>query len=341
MKQLTIKGATGNSEIFINERLENLSAYLPDTRVIIITDTNVSNLYADRFPDTEIITIGTGEVIKTMDTAANIYRRLIELQADRSSFLVGIGGGIVCDITGFAASTYMRGIGFGYVATTLLAQVDASVGGKTGVNFMGYKNMVGVFNQPDFVLCDPNVLQTLSTRDLACGFGEIIKHAAITDADYFSYLEAHSADAGALNAPVMEKIIFDSVRIKADVVNRDEKEAGERRKLNFGHTLGHAVEKTTKLPHGEAVAVGMIAAARLSAEQGLISKADVERLRRLVLSYGLPVSAGIDKKAIMDAMARDKKRKGAGIHFVLLAAIGQAVIEEISMDELEAVVDLL
>jgi len=336
MKQIKIRGAAGDSEIFINERLDNLSDHLPDKRVVIITDTIVADIYADRFPDADTIVIGTGEGIKTLETVSGIYRRLVELEADRSCFLVGIGGGVVCDITGFAASTYMRGIGFGYVPTTLLAQVDAGVGGKCGVNFMGYKNMVGVFNQPGFVICDSSVLHTLPARDLACGFAEIIKHAAIYDGNYFEYLETHCNEALALDSEVMERIIYDSIRIKADIVNRDEKEAGERRKLNFGHTLGHAIEKTMGLPHGEAVAVGMIAAAGMSSSRGLIPTGTVDRLRRLVSAFGLPVSVNLDKKAVIDAMAKDKKRAGEKVHFVFLKGIGHAVIEEIGLDELDA-----
>ncbi|MDA8403471.1 MAG: 3-dehydroquinate synthase [Desulfobacteraceae bacterium] len=341
MKQFEIHGITGKSHIMVGEHLKNLRAYLPDTPVVIITDEIVAGLYEKDFPEAPVIRIGIGETIKTLDTLGRIYRELIRLAADRSVFVLGIGGGIVCDVTGFAASTYLRGVRFGYVPTTLLAQVDASVGGKTGVNVDGYKNMAGVFSQPEFVICDPMVLKTLPQRELCSGFAEIVKHAAISDAAYFKYLEKNVANALALDMEVMERIIYDSVAIKAGVVNRDETEKGERRKLNFGHTFGHAVEKTTGLPHGEAVSIGMVVAAKLSAAKGMLGRDDLDRvmdlLSRFHLPARIPVEQGMDREKILDALTRDKKREGGGIHFVLLPAIGQSVVEKITLAELAAV----
>ncbi len=338
MKTVSISGQTGESKIVVGGRLQDLADYLPDGRIVVITDTNVSEHYSGMFPDAEVITIGCGESVKTLDTAMTIYERLVSMEADRTVFLVGIGGGIVCDITGFIASTYMRGVRFGYVATTLLAQVDASVGGKNGVNFMGYKNMVGVFNQPEFVICDPHLLNTLPARELACGFAEIVKHAAIADPDYFADLEASYEKALALDPETLERIIHTSVVIKAGVVNADEKEQGERRKLNFGHTLGHAIEKTLGVPHGEAVSAGMVMAAELSANRGHLDPPDVRRLKDLLTHLDLPVALPFDPARIIDAMARDKKRQGEKIHFVLLSAIGTAFVDSISLAELQAVV---
>lgn len=341
MKKIEIKGNTGHSHIFVGESLENLHAYAAGKQVVIITDDNVARFYQNQFPKAPVIRIGTGEGIKTLETMGRIYRKLIELEADRSSFLLGIGGGIVCDVAGFAASTYLRGVSFGYVPTTLLAQVDASVGGKTGVNFMGYKNMVGVFNQPEFVICDPAVLKTLPRRERVSGFAEIIKHAAIADKSYFTFLEENAGKALMLDPDVLQQIIYDSVVIKADIVNRDETEKGERRKLNFGHTFGHAVEKTTGIPHGEAVSIGMVVASLLSLNRGLLAEKDVARIRNLLALYGLPVEIKLDKEKILDAMAHDKKRDGEGIYFVLLSGIGQAVVEKIMLSELERVLDAL
>ncbi|MEK6194022.1 MAG: 3-dehydroquinate synthase, partial [Deltaproteobacteria bacterium] len=178
MKKLSIQGSYGRSDIHVGESLDRLGHHIPkDRRAIIITDNVVQDLYEDRFPHGDVISIGTGEKIKTLATLEHILERLIEMETDRSVFIVGIGGGIVCDITGFAASIYLRGVDFGYVSTTLLSQVDASVGGKTGVNFGGYKNMVGVFNQPGFVICDITLLKTLPPVEVSCGFAEIVKHA--------------------------------------------------------------------------------------------------------------------------------------------------------------------
>ncbi len=337
MEKIEIQGNTGHSNIFVGERLKNLASYLHQRQVVIITDDNVAGFYEKEFPKTHVIRVGTGEGCKTLETVERIYQQLIELEADRSVFLLGIGGGIVCDITGFVASTYLRGVEFGYAPTTLLSQVDASVGGKTGVNFMGYKNMVGVFNQPEFVVCDPTVLATLPRRELVSGFAEIVKHAAIADELYFTYLEKNAAKALALEPEVLQQIIYDSVVIKTDIVNRDETEKGERRKLNFGHTFGHAIEKTTGVSHGEAVSMGMVVAAELSASKNMLTSNEVNRIKHLLQLFKLPTETRMDYDPVVDALARDKKREGSSIHFVLLAGIGRAVIDRITIAELENV----
>lgn len=337
MKKIEIQGKTGNSQIFVGESLKNLTSYLHQRKVVLITDDNVAGFYEKDFPKADVIRIGTGEGVKILETLERIYQQLIELEADRSVFLVGIGGGIVCDVTGFAASTYLRGVDFGYVPTTLLAQVDASVGGKTGVNFMGYKNMVGVFSQPEFVICDPFVLKTLPRKELVSGFAEIVKHAAIADESYFTYLEQNADKALALDMDVLQQIIYDSVVIKSDIVNRDETEKGERRKLNFGHTFGHAVEKTAGIPHGEAVSIGMTVASLLSMNKKMLTEKEVDRIRHLLTLFNLPTGIEADNAKMFDALARDKKREGDGVFFVLLSGIGQAVVEKISLAELENV----
>ena len=338
MDTLEIFGASCKSTLFIGEKLENISAHLPSSQVVIITDANVRNLYQDRFPKGKIIEIGMGEENKTLETVRNIFEQLISLEADRSVFIVGIGGGIVCDITGFVASTYMRGVRFGFGATTLLAQVDASVGGKNGVNFAGYKNMVGVFNQPEFVICDPDVLGTLSDQDRGCGLGEVVKHAAIADDELFGYLEKNVEEILALNPQAVHKMVYDSAVIKSGIVNRDEKEGGERRKLNFGHTLGHAVEKVHKLPHGEAVSIGMMVAANLSAQKGYLKTAQIARLENLLKALKLPTRIAVDKSRVMDALRHDKKRENDTVHFVLLRRLGEAVVEPIPLSDLESVI---
>lgn len=339
MKIHEISGKTGYSRILVGKVMDDAAMYLPEEcPLVIITDDTVRHYYEDRFPKAlAVISIGTGEKIKTLDTVAMIYERLVSLQADRSVFLLGIGGGIVCDITGFVASTYLRGVRFGYMATTLLAQVDAGVGGKTGVNFMGYKNMVGTFNQPELVFCDPRFFHTLPEEELSCGFAEIVKHAAIADATYFETLERFSMKEQVRDPDVMESIVYRSVLIKAAVVNRDEREKGERRKLNFGHTLGHALEKTAGLRHGQAVSIGMMSAARLSMEKNLLSAEDVLRLSVLLESLHLPTRADMDVPAVIDALGRDKKREGDMIYFVLMNGIGNALIEKIRLDLLEKI----
>ena len=339
MKIVEIKGTTDDSTILIGENLQNLQKYTNLKEIVIITDKNVNRYYAKYFPRCEVIEIGIGEEIKNLDTVQRIYRKLVELEVDRSSFVVGIGGGIVCDITGFVGSTYLRGLRFGFVSSTLLSQVDASVGGKNGVNFDGYKNIVGNFSQPEFVICDMNLLKTLPEKEIICGLAEVVKHAAIRDADLFLYLEEHYNIALDLNTDIIEKLVYDSVLIKSSIVNRDEKERGERRKLNFGHTFGHAIEKTTGVPHGEAVSMGMMVAATLSANRGLLSREDMRRIEELLKKLKLPTRLQIDNGKVLEALRKDKKREGENINFVLLNRIGNAVVEEIPISELEAVVN--
>ncbi|MCP4156576.1 MAG: 3-dehydroquinate synthase [bacterium] len=358
MRTVEVRGQTGMSNIAVGESLENLKKYLPkNVKAVIITDKNVKHYYLPQFPPCDVIQIDMGEKIKTLETVRCVYEKLIELEFDRSCYIVGIGGGIVCDITGYIASTYMRGLDFGFVSTTLLSQVDASVGGKNGVNFQGYKNMIGVFNQPDFVICDQEMLKTLPQQELLCGFGEIVKNAAIGSHTLFSYLESNYQKALIRDKDTLERLVYDSVIIKAGIVTKDEKEKGERRVLNFGHTLAHALERITGIRHGQAVSIGMVFAANLSVKKNLLPLKEAQRLKQLLELLELPTEIffkgnppkenysennplqNIDKKKVLDALKRDKKRAGSGIHFVLLEAIGKPVVEELSIQELKEVID--
>jgi 3-dehydroquinate synthase len=340
MKAIRIHGRTGDSTILVGESIRSLKKYAPLERTVVVTDENVRRLYQKDFPPCKVIEIGSGEKVKTLESVREIYQRLTEIPADRSSFIVGIGGGVVCDIAGFVASTYMRGVKFGFVSTTLLSQVDASVGGKNGVNLGGYKNMVGVFNQPEFVICDLNLLKTLPEKDLLSGFAEIVKHAVIGDPELFSYLEANYERGLSLETEVIQRLVCDSIVIKSSIVNRDEKETGERRKLNFGHTFGHAIEKTAGISHGEAVSAGMVIASELSKKRGYLSPEEAEKIVTLLKKLKLPCRIQIDRSGVLDALKKDKKRNGSSIYFVLLKAIGHAFVEEISINELgEAVKD--
>lgn len=336
---LEICGRSGTSRILTGESLRNLRSYIPEKNTVVITDANVSSHYAKDFPPGEVLTIGTGEKIKDLDTVRDLYAGLLKLEADRSYFIVGIGGGVVCDITGFVASTYMRGLKFGFVSSTLLSQVDASVGGKNGVNFDGYKNMIGVFSQPEFVICDTDLLKTLPAGELLCGFSEIVKHAAIGDPDLFSYLEENHEKALGLDREVMKRLVYDSVKLKASIVNKDESERGERRKLNFGHTLGHAIEKTTGASHGEAVSTGIFIASLLSEKRGYLKNETVQRVEALLIKLKLPTRVPLNRKGMFDAVRRDKKRSGESIHFVFLAGLGKAIVEEVSLEELQGLID--
>jgi 3-dehydroquinate synthase len=338
MEILEVKAESKLSKILIGEKLSNLNQYIGNRKAIIITDSNLLKYYKNSFPvGIPVIEIGLGEKNKTLQTLELIFEKLLEVEADRSTFIVAIGGGIVCDVAGFAASAFMRGLPFGFVSTTLLSQVDASVGGKNGVNFRGYKNMVGVFSQPEFVICDTELFKTLDRKEFISGFSEIIKAGAIKDVQLFDYCEKHAAEALSMNHEILIKMVHDSVLVKAKVVEADEREKGERRLLNFGHTFAHAIEKKTGILHGEAVSMGMVLAARVSEKLGMISKTNSERIKKVLAAYSLPVIPNIDVVELFEAMKQDKKREGSEIHLVLLEGIGKAVTKKITYTELEKI----
>ncbi len=340
MRILEVKAESKPSQILFGEKFSNLKKYIEGKKAIILTDSNLLYYYKSYFPaGVPVIEIGLGEKIKTLKTIEMIMGKLVEYEADRSSFLVAIGGGIVCDVAGFAASIYMRGIPFGFVSTTLLSQVDASVGGKNGVNFKGFKNMVGVFNQPEFVLCDNTMLSTLDKEEFRSGFAEIIKAAAIKDASLFEYCRLNTGAALACEEEVITRMIFEAVKLKAMVVEADEKEKGERRLLNFGHTFAHALEKNTGMLHGKAVSIGMALAAKVSMQLGMISRKEVDELIKVLELYGLPTRSEIPIDKLYLAMRQDKKREGEAIHLVLLQKIGKAVSRKVQLDELQKIID--
>jgi 3-dehydroquinate synthase len=336
IKTYHISGQQGASAIHVGAHLSDIAAYLPDQPLVIITDHNIKAHYAHAFPEAPVICIGTGEKIKTLTTVAFILDQLMELGCDRSVFILGIGGGIVCDITGFVASVFMRGVAFGFVSTSLLSQVDASVGGKNGVNVSDYKNMAGVFNQPRFVICDPAMLTTLPAPEISNGLAEIVKHALIADTDMLTFLEKNQKKALSLDPEIIFHLISRCVAIKARVVQEDEKESGARRKLNFGHTLGHAIEKLDPSGHGKAVSRGMVAAARFSYDKKQLCVRDTDRIIRLLQGLGLPTDLNYAADKIDSAVKQDKKKQGDGLFFVFLEALGSARVEKIHFNEITA-----
>jgi 3-dehydroquinate synthase len=335
MKTLTLAAGTGTTELLFGERLRALDRLASGTKRFAITDATVRGLYGDRLEGFQILEMGQGEANKTLATVERLYHDLLEAGADRDSFVVGVGGGIVCDVAGFVASTYLRGLRFGFAPTTLLAQVDASVGGKNGVNLERYKNLVGSFNQPRFVLLDYEVLRTLPARELRCGMAEVVKAAAIADPELFEFLEDSAERVMALEPQAIARAVEGAVRVKAGVVTRDEKESGERMLLNFGHTFGHAIEKTLGLPHGEAVSLGMVLACDLAVAQGVLSRDAASRVERLLERIGLPTRTKLDPEAIAEAITKDKKRTGAQIKAILLERIGRAAIHPVSLSTLD------
>ncbi len=327
----------GPSKIVVGDVISKLDAFLPDRRIIVITDASVDRLYSDIVRRYEHIVIGMGETIKTLSTIDSIYRRLIEMDADRHCFILGFGGGIVTDIAGFVASTWMRGVDFGFVATTLLSQVDASVGGKNGVNVEGYKNMIGVFNQPDFVLCDMTLLSTLPEREFRAGLAEILKAGVIADTGLFGMFESHTADDFRRDNQLLAKVVLAAIRVKAAIVADDEHEHGVRRKLNLGHTFAHAIEKCSdKYLHGEAVAAGLAMIVSASTTLGMLAPQNAHRILEAIRKQGLPTETEVNMKRLLKALQHDKKSDGDRINLVLINDIGDCGIRKTPWPELES-----
>jgi len=331
-------------------RAGSLVASLGARHAVIVTNPTVAAHWLAPVRDSvsasgvrcDVVVVPDGEAHKSFATLESVLTRLLELRAERRSLVVALGGGVVGDVAGFAAAIYQRGMPFVQIPTTLLAQVDSSVGGKTGINHPLGKNMVGAFYQPRAVLIDTDCLATLPPRELAAGLAEVVKHGAIKDAAFFAWLEANIGALVARDAGALAHAIHESCRTKAAIVAADEREEGERALLNFGHTFGHAIENGVgygEWLHGEAVAAGMVLAAEVSQRTGRIGPADVRRLRELVGRAGLPVAPpalGFDRWCAL--MARDKKVQAGAVRFVLLDAIGQAVISaDVPDDVLRAV----
>lgn len=337
VKNANIIEVSADSKVCIGSVGELLGQLLPDKRVIVITDANIDRRYHSLFSSYECFMIGSGETIKNLNTAGSLYRRFIEADVDRSCFVLGVGGGIVTDIAGFVASTYMRGLDFGFVSTTLLGQVDAGVGGKNGVNVDGFKNMVGTFTQPKFIICDTEFTKTLPEREFRSGLAEVIKAAIIDDARLFAMLENSSPEELRKDGALLEEVVTAAVKVKVDIVRRDEKEKGERRKLNLGHTLGHAIEKCSdKMVHGEAVATGMAMVSRAAEKAGILAAEDAERIIGLLERYGFELEAPVSMRRLMNAVSKDKKMAGEYLHLVLPTGIGSCEVRPLPKDEIAA-----
>lgn len=328
-----------HSKVVVGNLSELLPTLLPQKRVIVISDTNIDRFYHPILADYDHILIGLGETSKTIHTLENIFRQLIELGADRETFLLGIGGGIVTDITGFVASTYMRGIDFGFISTTLLGQVDASVGGKNGINMDGYKNMIGAFNQPRFVICDVNMLSTLSAREFRTGLAEAIKAGIIADAELFERLEETDLKALQHNPEQLREVVFKAIKVKAEIVERDERESGDRRKLNLGHTMAHAIEKcSSKCNHGEAVAIGIALIAKAATKQGILSEETLKRIVQLLERAGFPLEPPVELRHLLKEVSKDKKSAGKDIHIIFPTSIGECQVQKMSLEEFKAMI---
>lgn len=313
-------------------------------KLCIVTDSSVEKLYADKLcqvlenccASVSLFVFPAGEANKTLDTVRKLYEHLILERFDRKDMLVALGGGVVGDLTGFTAATYLRGIDFIQVPTTLLAQVDSSIGGKTGVDFDAYKNMVGAFHMPRLVYMNLSTLNSLPARQFAAGMAEIIKHGLIQDRLYFEWLKEHYDEVEHRDYEALRTMIYGSCQIKRHVVEEDPTEQGIRAWLNFGHTAGHAIEKLKnfELYHGECVAAGCVAAAWISCRRGLITEAERDGLESVFKSYGLPVRVkGLCPDEVLHTTKLDKKMEAGRIKFVLLSEIGKAFVAKDVEDE--------
>jgi 3-dehydroquinate synthase len=312
--------------------VQNIAELVSADNCIVVTDKNILANYGALLEPYRKIVLHPGEEEKSFETLNNVIDHLVQLEADKTTTLVGIGGGVISDLTGFAASIYMRGIPFGFVPTTLLAQVDASIGGKNGVNFNDFKNLIGVINQPDFLLVDTNFLNTLSETEYISGLAEIVKYGMIYDKELFHLIREHAVDMLKKDKSLLETVIRRCVEIKKTIVEKDEFETGERKILNFGHTIGHAIERIENIPHGFAVSIGMVAASRLSEANAGLDPAVTKQLTDLLVKFGLPVISKTDADIILSNLKMDKKKRGGVIDFILLKDIGQPVIMPIKPD---------
>jgi 3-dehydroquinate synthase len=339
MKRLTYKFSNSSTDYYLAYGISHLKEFVDQKNSVIITDENIFRNHQKRFKNQKVIVLQPGEALKTQATVDSIIAQLIMMEADRNTTLIGVGGGVITDITGYTASIYMRGIKFGFIPTTLLSMVDASIGGKNGVDVGVYKNLVGTISQPSFILHDLIFLNSLPPSEWINGFAEIIKHACIKDAAMFRELETNSLKKYQDRKVLVCKLIQRNAILKTKVVQLDEFEKGDRKLLNFGHTLGHALEKQYELAHGKAISIGMTYACNISKQ--ITGFKETERVVSVLEKYGLPTYTKFDKQKVFDVLKMDKKRERTEISYVLLEKIGRGVIKTISLDQLEKIIQEL
>ncbi|MBI4361274.1 3-dehydroquinate synthase [Candidatus Micrarchaeota archaeon] len=282
---------------------------------------------------THLVQMPDGEAAKTLDQIAALYQEALDFGLERSDTVFAVGGGCLGDAVGFTAATYMRGVSLIHVPTTLLAQVDSAIGGKVGINFAGTKNMVGAFHFPKLVVCDIDTLESLPGEQVKNGLAEVVKYGLILDEDLFSFVEENKAGLLQKKPERLQHVVSQSVQIKGKVVAEDEREAGERMKLNYGHTLGHGIEAVTAMQHGKAISIGMHAAGILAVKRGLLKPKDLDRQNQLLIDVGLPLTARFDVSAVMEKVSHDKKKTQGKLRMVLLDAIGSCAVHDVSDDE--------
>lgn len=322
MKQKKINIAAATTTFYFSSRFSYLKKLVPVARTILITDQHVFKSHASFFKGWNTIVLKAGEAYKVQPTVDAVIEQLANMKADRETWLVGVGGGVITDLAGYIGAIYMRGVKVGFVPTTLLAMVDAAIGGKNGIDHGTYKNLVGTIRQPSFLLYDTQFLKTLPEKEWQNGFAEIIKHTVCFKPALFRELEKNNLVYYRKNKNAIENLIEKNVLLKLKIVQEDETEQGLRSVLNFGHTLGHAIEMVYEVSHGEAISLGMIAAAKLSSK--INGFKDNSRLQQLLAQYGLPTQATYDLSKVMRVMELDKKKTGKKVRYILLEQIGKA-----------------
>jgi 3-dehydroquinate synthase len=326
---------------FFNADFGMLGGLVERENTFLVTDENIFARQSEKFSGWKTLVLQAGEAYKNQKAVDKVITQLIGLGADRQSFVVGVGGGVVTDMSGYAASVYMRGIRFAFAPTSILAMVDASIGGKNGVDVGLYKNLVGVISHPDFLLYDYSFLSTLPESEWVNGFAEIIKHACIRDEEMFRFLEERSLEDFRSSPEITGQLIRRNVDIKYEVVAGDEHETGERKLLNFGHTIGHAIENISGLAHGSAVSIGMMAACAISEKINGFPHAGTERIKNLLARYKLPVTFDFDREKAWDILLHDKKKSGSEMNFVVLDDIGKASVKKMALNQLKEIFNSL
>jgi 3-dehydroquinate synthase len=332
----TYKFSNSSVDYYLAYGISHLKEIVNPVSAFIITDENIYAAHAKRFKNWNTIVIKAGEAYKVQATVDMLIEQLIEMGADRTSTLIGVGGGVITDLTGYLASVYMRGIRFGFIPTTILSMVDASIGGKNGIDVGVYKNMAGVIRQPSFLLHDMVFVNSLPQHEWENGFAEIIKHACIKDAAMFRQLEAHSLKQYQNKKTLLCKLIQRNAILKTRLVQQDEFEKGDRKLLNFGHTLAHAIENMYELSHGQAVSIGITYACHISEQLAGFKQTD--RVTGLLSKYGLPTYAAFDKTKAFEILQKDKKKVKDAMNYVLLDKIGKGIIKPIPLNQLEKII---
>lgn len=339
MQKITYRFTNSSAEYYLASGISHLKKITAQKGTVLITDENVYNAHSKKFKGWNTIVLKPGEDFKVQATVDAVIEQLIEMEADRNTTLVGVGGGVITDITGYVASVYMRGLRFGFVPTSILSLVDASIGGKNGIDVGMYKNMVGIIRQPAFILQDMSFLDTLPQVEWENGFAEIIKHACIKDVAMFGELERNNLATYQEKQKSIGEMVRRNTLIKTKVVQKDEFEKGERRLLNFGHTLGHALETQYELLHGQAIAIGITYACHIS--ERLTGFKQTERVVNVLENYKLPTYASFNKQKVFNVLKMDKKRERKEMNYVLLEKIGKGVVRSISLKQLEKIIQNL